>query len=377
MKTSKMRLQVDYGAIKRNALRVRQAIGQNPDGSPVRIYACLKANAYGFGARAVASALVDVVDGFQIGSIDDALEIKDIAGDKPVLLLATTSPADAMEAAASGIIITVYNDSALRACIAHNGHLNLAILVNSGLERLGVPADDLTQATRQLIDAGHSLKGIYTHIPFKRPDAKTWARSCMDRFESAVQKAMTVEGVPADIFIQARASSWVGTGMAANDNSVSIGHLLFGFTGHTVIPALSGLESPLRGLLGTIIDTHAITSDAASYKGSYYSTGMPSRVAIVAAGLTSGLTPPQESPMNVLVGGTIRKVVGISLENLIIDISAPPEVNIGDEVIICSDTSAGDGLSLRDLADARGMTQPQLAFLFSKLNVIEDASIPG
>ena len=59
--------------------------------------------------------------------------------------------------------------------------------------------------------------------------------------------------------------------------------------------------------------------------------------------------------------------MGLSLENLIVDASAMPEIRNGDSLTLCTGRGGGGAAGLEDLAAAQGMSAPQLAYLFSRL----------
>ena len=83
--------EIDLDAIAENFRSLRAAVG--PD---VAIYACLKRNAYGCGAVAVARRLArEGAEGLALGNIYDAIAIRAAGVDLPILLYPTCLPEQA------------------------------------------------------------------------------------------------------------------------------------------------------------------------------------------------------------------------------------------------------------------------------------------
>ena len=73
---------INLGAIRYNIQQMGAHITQN-----TLKWAVVKANAYGHGAVAVATAIQDDVDGFCVSNIDEAIELRQAGIDKKILIL--------------------------------------------------------------------------------------------------------------------------------------------------------------------------------------------------------------------------------------------------------------------------------------------------
>ncbi|MEJ2395714.1 MAG: alanine racemase [Candidatus Thiodiazotropha sp.] len=71
---------IDHAALRHNLQRVREAAPES------RIWAVLKADAYGHGMARVAQALTDA-DGFAVARIDEALRLRHLGLERPILIL--------------------------------------------------------------------------------------------------------------------------------------------------------------------------------------------------------------------------------------------------------------------------------------------------
>ena len=79
---------IDLGAIRYN---IQQMGAHIPQGTLK--WAVVKANAYGHGAVAVATAIQNDVDGFCVSNIDEALELRQAGIDQRILILGVTEVA--------------------------------------------------------------------------------------------------------------------------------------------------------------------------------------------------------------------------------------------------------------------------------------------
>ena len=73
---------IHLGAIRQN---IQQMGAHIPEGTLK--FAVVKANAYGHGAVAVATAIQDDVDGFCVSNIDEAIELRQAGLSKKILIL--------------------------------------------------------------------------------------------------------------------------------------------------------------------------------------------------------------------------------------------------------------------------------------------------
>ena len=78
--------EIDMDALAGNFRAIRESCSQ-------KIYAVIKADAYGHGAVAFARALD--ADGFAVATLEEAIELRENGIEKPILILGFTPPEDA------------------------------------------------------------------------------------------------------------------------------------------------------------------------------------------------------------------------------------------------------------------------------------------
>lgn len=98
-----------YAEIALEALRKNVLAGKArlPEGTG--IIAVVKADAYGHGAVQTAEAVRDLVAGYAVATLDEALELRNAGIDSPILILGYISPKEYREAVRQDIILSVYS----------------------------------------------------------------------------------------------------------------------------------------------------------------------------------------------------------------------------------------------------------------------------
>lgn len=144
---------VNLAAIKSNAAHLKSLA----HGS--KLFAVVKADAYGHGAIAVARALSGIADAFCVAIVDEGAYLRAAGISSPVLVF--TPPMDRDDAAriaAYDLTATVADVRSARLCRG----LNVNIKINTGMNRYGCTPDGLPQLLCELRDC--IVTGVYSHM---------------------------------------------------------------------------------------------------------------------------------------------------------------------------------------------------------------------
>lgn len=167
--------------LKNNALKIRQKLPKN-----TRFCAVVKADAYGHGAQAVASALYQIVDCYAVALVEEGITLRQSGIDKEILVLIPPFESDIKLAVAYSLTLTVQDVRQLkmleRECQVQNKRISAQIKFNSGMNRLGI--DDLDKLEK-LLDQASKLQrvkigGVYSH--YACPQNKKLLDSATDKF---------------------------------------------------------------------------------------------------------------------------------------------------------------------------------------------------
>ena len=159
--------EVDLDALASN---VRLMAGR---AAPARLYAVVKANAYGHGAVACGRAALEAgAHGLAVVCVDEAEELRRAGLTAPVLVVGATPASDAARVVSLGLMPTV-GDGALvealaAAAVPRGVTVPIHLEVETGLNRHGLPPEAcvaLAELARTL--PGLEVRGLFTH--FARP----------------------------------------------------------------------------------------------------------------------------------------------------------------------------------------------------------------
>ncbi|MEP7105966.1 MAG: alanine racemase [Chloroflexota bacterium] len=309
---------VDLAAIRRNAAYLASL---QPPG--VKLIAVVKADGYGHGAIPVArAALAAGAWGLAVSTLDEAAEVRDLAGDGDrLLVLGGLVPAEASRAVELGCAITCSSEQLARAladAASPERPLPVHLKVDTGMGRLGV-APEAAPALARLIagSPGLRLAGVYTHFASSESDAE-FTREQHRRLLSVLERLGLDPGL--------RHADNSAAALRYPDlalDAVRVGIALYGCEGPDLRPALA-----LRGLV-----THVKTLPVGATVG-YGSTWRAERetqVATVAMGYADGVHRARANRGDVLVRGRRAALIGrVSMDAVTLDVTGIPGVAVGD-----------------------------------------------
>lgn len=176
---------VDLSAIKQN---IEQELNHLEPGQ--KLFAVIKANAYGHGAVKVAQlAAKNGVSGFCVAILDEALELRRAGITQPILVLGVTPEEYATLAAKNDISLTVPDFEWLNTAdqeLNNTGlRLKIHLAVDSGMGRIGFSEDEeFLQANDFLLDNPHfEVEGLFTHFASADSSDDTYFKTQVERFE--------------------------------------------------------------------------------------------------------------------------------------------------------------------------------------------------
>lgn len=128
----------------------------------VKFMAVVKANAYGHGLVAVARILKEKVDWFGVNNLEEALVLKKIGVEKPILILGYTPLAHLDEVVKNGFRQVVYN---LETAKALRRSTRVHLKVETGTNRQGIRKEEILAFVKEITKYPQiEIEGIYTHL---------------------------------------------------------------------------------------------------------------------------------------------------------------------------------------------------------------------
>ncbi|NEX62839.1 alanine racemase [Noviherbaspirillum galbum] len=330
-----------------------------------RVWAVVKANAYGHGLERAMRAFSDA-DGLALIETEAAQQLRALGWTKPILLLeGFFSASDLPMLAAHDIATAVHCQEQIDMIAASGleGRLDVHLKMNSGMNRLGFLPDAFRAAYSQLrgLPAVRSIT-LMTHFA-NADDPRNAACPVALQVERFNQAS---EGLDAPRSLSNSAAVLLHPGLA--HDWIRPGIMLYGGTPGGKPAADFGLR-PAMTLRSEIIGIQTIhAGDAVGY-GSRFVADRTMRVGVVACGYADGY--PRHAPAGtpVLVDGRRTVLAGrVSMDMITVDLSPVPEARIGSAV-----TLWGEGMPIDEVAEAAGTIGYELmCALAPRVRVVAD-----
>ena len=167
---------IDLNILKQNVQNIKKNLDKK-----TRFCAVVKADAYGHGAPAIASAIYLQADCFAVAIFEEAKELRLCGIDKDILILTPPSLSDIAPAVFYNFILTVdsFNlvKSIERECEKQNRKARVHLKFNTGMNRLGVNTLKELNVLCQYVSCSKHLilDGMFSHLgnPQNKKDTKT------------------------------------------------------------------------------------------------------------------------------------------------------------------------------------------------------------
>ena len=331
-------------SLRHNLTRMRHAA---PD---ARVWAVVKANAYGHGIERVYEGLRGA-DGFALLDLGEAERVRALGWRGPILLLeGVFEPRDLELCSRLDLWHTVHCDEQIEMLARHKTHAphRVFLKMNSGMNRLGfAPARYRAAWTRLSALAQVGEITLMTH--FSDADgAKGTAQqlAVFDETTRGLSGERTLSNSAATLREGEKLhSDWVRPGIAVYGSSPD-------FPGHDA--AYWELQ-PAMTLGAKIIDAQQLAAGDTVGYGSTFTAGTPMRIGIVACGYADGYPRHCSTGTPVLVDGVRTRMVGrVSMDMITVDLTPVPDAGFGSEVTLWGRSSRGALLPIDEVAQAGG-----------------------
>ncbi|MDE7225024.1 MAG: serine racemase VanT catalytic subunit [Acetatifactor sp.] len=361
--------EIDLASLAHNVRYLQSLLPDHCSLMPV-----VKANAYGHGAALIAGALNTLgIYSFCVACVSEGVELRkqNITGE--ILVLGYTHPdqfplldqyalTQTVVDHAHALALSTYACSASRQdlCARTLSPLPVHIAVDTGMHRLGEPAEHAAQIREMLILPGLQITGIYTHLAAASgtdATSRDFTREQIDTFFR-----LTANTSLSHMRLHLQASYGILRYPLPNVDCARPGIALYGLLSNAAdTRAFAGKLHPVLSLRARVASVHYLSpGESAGYDMAYTAT-RPAHIATVTIGYADGLPRSlSEGRGKVLLHGQPAPIVGrICMDQLLVDVTAIPKVIPGDiATLIGCDGQLS--ISAADLADACGTITNEL-----------------
>ncbi len=308
-------------------------VGQLTHGA--RIWAVLKADAYGHGLKVAASAFA-AADGLALIEIENAIALREMGWKKPILLLeGCYSDVDWRAAAEHRLTCVIHSDEQLSEFEATplSRKLDIYLKLNTGMNRLGFRVDRARDLVMRLaLNVGVNEVTLMTH--FARADERDGHLEQLRVFNEAtfgLPYARSLANSAACFDFDRVAGAAIGT----NADSARPGIMLYGATpfAHATRSAASLKLKPAMTLSTRVIGVQTLTAgDSVGYGGAY-TASKTERIAVIACGYADGYPRSAATGTPVIIDGIRTRLVGrVSMDKITVDITDIALARVGSAV---------------------------------------------
>jgi alanine racemase len=323
-------VEVDFDALRHNVRAIRRRIGPN-----TKLMAVVKADAYGHGLPQVAGVLMQCgVDAFAVANLAEALLLRQVGGGGwPILLFGSVLPFEVAKVVEQNITPTISTIEEARQFEAEaqrqRKRVNVQLEVDTGMGRVGFWHEDAAEQIKQLMPMRSlHVEALYTHFPSADEDLDETKRELELFLRVAGQIEESALKIP--VLHAANSAALLRLPDAALD-MVRPGLLLYG-----ICPAGCSATDfqPILSFKARVAFVKDVAVGRTISYGQTFKAKHPMRIATVAAGYADGCVRHLSDDAVVLIGGKRCRVVGrVTMDQLMVDVSAVPQVSCGDEVV--------------------------------------------
>ncbi|MGM0424854.1 MAG: alanine racemase [Thermodesulfobacteriota bacterium] len=348
--------EIDLGAIAHNCRRIRGHI-QPKTG----FMAVVKAGGYGHGAKEVARTVLEHgADQLAVARLQEALELRQAGIEASILILGWTSAWDIDLLLEQDLVQSVFDLEQARelshAAQARGRKLKCHLKLDTGMGRLGLPAQDAGSSTRaqpKLLQAiqeifqlpGLWVQGLYTHLAQADNPDLSHCKGQLACLQTVLEQ-MRRQGLEPGL-CHAANSAGVLNLQESHLDLIRPGLILYG-----LYPELNraNLElKPAMHLKARVIQVRELLPGHTVSYGSTFVARDRVRIATVPTGYADGYPRILSNQGQMLLKGHRATVAGrVCMDLTMLDVSHIPGVEAGDEILILGEQQ-GQGIRAEEL----------------------------
>lgn len=331
---------IDMDALEKNIETAYRSLPVNTG-----IMAVVKTDAYGHGAKNIASFLEknEMIVGYAVATVDEAMELRDAGINKTILILGYVSPSEYVQIINNNIMMAVYSVEQAEMLSEYAKKNNKTAVchlkVDTGMNRIGFDAknEEQIEATSMRIQEitklpNLEIDGIFMHFASADESDKTKAFRQFDNFRLLLSKLECV-----GITFKHRHCS--NSAAVMDMPEVTFDWVRQGITMYGLLPSDEMKNKvklfPVMSLKSHVIHIKTIhEGDAVSYGGTYVAKE-DRRVATVCIGYGDGYPRQLSNRGYVLIHGKKAPIIGrVCMDQMMVDITDIDNVKIEDTVTL-------------------------------------------
>lgn len=368
-KTARAWREIDLAALDHNVQILSQALAPG-----CQLMGVVKADAYGHGMLPVARRLQeDGVRAFAVACLEEGIALRQAGTVGTILILGYTPPEQAELLCRWELTQTVADEDHGRALSAQGIPLSVHVALDTGMHRLGIPAEDREALARLYQLPNLVIRGIFSHLCVsdgQTPEEEAYTKRQLRSFYDAVAWLRSTRRDPGEIHIQASYGIWNLPPQPCRWARAGIA--LYGVTsdGHSTRRTLD--LRPVLSLRARVASVRTLQAGERAGYGLVFRAEGPRRLAVVTIGYADGLprSLSQQGGMVLLCGKRCPMVGRMCMDQLLVDVSEAPQAAPGDQVTLIGQDGK-DSIAAEEVAQQCGtITNELLSRLGKRLPIL-------
>ena len=309
-------VEVNLDSIEKNILCLKKYLKPG-----AKLFAVVKADAYGHGAVMIAPVLLAAgVDFLGVSSIDEGLQLREAKIDAPILVLGAVPVWSFDWAATNNISVSVFSDEHIQACkqtFEKTGiKTKVHVKIDTGMNRIGVRPEDAVEFIKKIQSCDFiKLEGIFTH--FATAETESYAFEQYKKFRSVVDNVNT-EG----LLIHCCNTSAVICYDNFDYNMARVGVGIYGLQPDLTSTVKQPELQPAMSLRGRITNIHtAQGGEGVSYSHTFETTKR-TKIATIPIGYADGVSRGLSNKIyGIIHGKKVKQIGNITMDQMMFDIT--------------------------------------------------------
>ena len=309
-------VEVNLDCIEHNILEFKKYLKKD-----AKLFAVVKADAYGHGAVMIAPVLLaSGVDFLGVSSIDEGLQLRENDITAPILVLGAVPVWSFDRAAQNNISVSVFSDEHIEACRQTYEKLKIKpkvhVKIDTGMNRIGVRPENAAEFIKKIQSCEFiNLEGIFTH--FATAETKELAEEQYKKFNAVVNDVNTK-----GLLIHCCNTAAVISYNDFNYNMARVGVGIYGMQPDLPDGITPPDIKPAMSLKGRITNIHTAQKDEGVSYSHTFETTKPTKIATIPIGYADGVFRGLSNKIYGIINGKKVKQIGnITMDQMMFDIT--------------------------------------------------------
>lgn len=327
-------VEIDLAALGHNVRQLKSILSPQ-----TALMAVVKADAYGHGAVTVArTALQNGASWLGVATIPEGIELREAGIEAPILILGATHTPEQIRAIAywrlQPTICTPQQALAFSETLtSSNLTLPVHIKLDTGMSRLGTSWQQAAEFV-QLVNTLPNLQiaSIYSHLATADSPDPTVMKQQQQRYEDAIAQIKSL-GLPSPQLHLANSAAILSSPTLHYD-MVRAGLATYGLYPAEHLQRVVELK-PVMQVKARVTQVKTITVGTGVSYGYQFVADRDMRLAVVGIGYADGVPRNLSNKMKVAIRGQlVRQVGAITMDQLMLDVSDLPDLQVGEVVTV-------------------------------------------